>query len=68
MTNPIKREKDTKQLMCVMFCFFAVLILNFVFIHNNFFGIIFLKKFMLFLNVIIICVSFYKTYKISGIF
>lgn len=66
MTDPIKREKDTRQLLYVIFCFFAVLILDFVFIYNNFFGIIFLRKFMLFLNIIIMCISFYKTYKTIG--
>lgn len=68
MTNPIKREKDTRQLMYLIFCFFVISILDFILIRNVHFSILILKKLMLFLNVIIVCAILFKTYKIIGTF
>lgn len=66
MTNPVKREKDTRQLMYIVFCLYVVLALNFVFIYNNFWDVVFLREFMRILNMTIICMSSYRVYKIIG--
>ncbi|MFU0783803.1 MAG: hypothetical protein ACFWT2_12075 [Thermoanaerobacterium thermosaccharolyticum] len=66
MTNPIQRQRNTKQLIYITLYFSVILFFNFLFSASRFFDLTFLRVIVLFLDITVLISGIIKTYKVIG--